>query len=522
MAKKFWFGLTVVVVAAACGLAGFLWHNRSLSAGAVETPPVLELPPEPAEASTEQVHQFCGACHAYPPAETFPKEAWRKELRQAYDFFRDSKLHLEFPSLESVALYYERRAPDKLPELEKTAPSTPPLRFERKGFRPPDESIQPGVANVNLVHLFDKKKLDVLVCDVHRNQVLVLRPYEPSPSWQVLGSVRAPAHAEVVDLDGDGILDVVVASLGSFTPTDERTGGVVWLRGRSDGTFSAIPLLEGVGRTADVQAADFNGDGKLDLIAGVFGYRSVGEIIYLENQTSDWSQPKFVPHVLDDRHGTIHVPVCDLNQDGKPDFVALISQEHESVVAFLNEGHGRFRKETVYTGPHPAFGSSGLQLIDMNGDGKLDVLLTNGDVLDPPYLLKPYHGIGWLENRGTFPFVYHPLTQMYGVARAVAADLRARGKLDIVAVSALPTEAFPDCAKRQIDSVVLLEQAAPGKFVKHSLETVTCDHFTCAVGDLFGDGRVHFVTGNFFMTNRQPGADEITIWKNLGPAASKR
>ena len=57
MAKKLWFGLTVVVVAAACGLAGFLWHNRSLSAGAVETPPVLELPPEPAEASTEQASE---------------------------------------------------------------------------------------------------------------------------------------------------------------------------------------------------------------------------------------------------------------------------------------------------------------------------------------------------------------------------------------------------------------------------------------------------------------------------------
>ena len=63
------------------------------------------------------------------------------------------------------------------------------------------------------------------------------------------------------------------------------------------------------------------------------------------------------------------MPVGDLNKDGRPDFVALISQEHETVVAFLNEGNGRFRKETIYTAPHPAFGSSGIQLIDLDGQG---------------------------------------------------------------------------------------------------------------------------------------------------------
>ena len=121
-----------------------------------------------------------------------------------------------------------------------------------------------------------------------------------------------------------------------------------------------------------------------------------------------------MPHIVDKRHGAIHVPVCDLNGDGKPDFVALISQEHETIEAFLNEGDGRFRKETIYTGPHPAFSSSGIQLVDLNGDGRLDVLYTNGDSLDSEYL-KPYHGVHWLENRGTFPFVQHSLTTMAGV-----------------------------------------------------------------------------------------------------------
>src|SRR5205807_3983394 len=132
-------------------------------------------------------------------------------------------------------------------------------------------------------------------------------------------------------------------------------------------------LLDGVGRVADVQAADFRGTGKPDLVVAVFGWHTTCEILFLENQTSDWAKPKFVPKMLDPRHGGIHVPVLDLNHVGKPDFIALISQEHETIVAFLNEGNGNFRKETIYTGPHPAYGSSGIQLAAMNGDGHLDV-----------------------------------------------------------------------------------------------------------------------------------------------------
>src|SRR5262249_33300641 len=257
---------------------------------------------------------------------------------------------------------------------------------------------------------------------MRRGQVMVYSPYEASPAWRVLANVSNPAHAEVVDLDGDGIQDILVANLGSFMPTDQRCGSVVWLRGRSDGSFTPHTLLDSVGRVADVQAADFRGVGKLDLIVAAFGWNHTGEIYYLENQTTDWSKPTFQPRVLDKRHGTIHVPVTDLNCDGHLDFIALISQEHEAIVAFLGDGKGNFTPMELYKGPHPAYGSSGIQLVDLNGDGKLDILYTNGDTLDKPYILKPYHGIQWLENLGDLRFRHHPITPMYGVHRAVAAD----------------------------------------------------------------------------------------------------
>ena len=277
--------------------------------------------------------------------------------------------------------------------------------------------------------------------------------------------MAAPAHAEVIDLDGDGINDVLVANLGSFPGTNAKVGSVVWLKGNRDGAFTPITLLDGVGRVADVQAADFRKVGKKDLVVAVFGFHQTGEILYLENQTTDWDHPVFFAKVLDDRPGSIHVAIGDINNDGRDDIVALISQEHETIVAFLNEGcfdakEGcRFRKEVIYTAPHPAYGSSGIQLVDLNGDNKLDVLYTNGDILDPPYILKPYHGVQWLENQGKFPFLHHPLTPMYGAMRAVAAEFRpGSGRKDIVAVSCLPPEFYPQRKEQKLDAMVFLEQ----------------------------------------------------------------
>jgi hypothetical protein len=476
------------------------------------------------EAPSEQVHELCGACHRYPPPDSFPRSAWKAEVKQAYDFLKrppknnpPGLAQLTVPPGPQVVAYYENRAPDVLPVLTQVVPATPaPVAFEQAAFADPSRSTFPRVANVNLVHLSDPRKLDLLVCDMYSGRVMAMKPYEKTPTWRTLGEVSHPAHAEVVDLDGDGIPDVLVANLGSFEPTDTRCGSVVWLRGDAAGNFTAIPLLEGVGRVADVQAADFRGVGKLDLVVAVFGWKRTGEILYLENRTTDWAHPVFVPHVLDDRTGSIHVPVADLNGDGRPDFVALISQEHETVVAFLNEGNGRFRKETIYQAPHPAYGSNGIQLVDLDGDGRLDVLYTNGDVFDDN-ILKPYHGIRWLQNHGRFPFEDHLLTSMYGVYRAVAADFQGTGRLDIMAVSLLPASAFPMRRQMNLDAVVYLEQTAPGQFIRHSLESVTCDHATCAAGAWDGDGRIHLAIGNLYLFGQDRIDDSVTLWKNQGP-----
>jgi VCBS repeat protein len=502
--------LLLAGLAGTAGLAGYLGRSAP-------PPPVPEavLEPAPPVATEQAVHRFCGACHAYPPPDSFPRAAWRPKIREAYDIFGGSRRLLEHPSIESVALYYEERAPKKLPVIdEQDPPPGKPWPWERRGQAYPTKDPFPAVSHVSLTRLTDPKTLELLVCDCRLNEVRALRPQEKLPSWRTLGRVMAPAHVTVCDLDGDGRLDLLVACLGEFYPTDARVGSVVWLRGEGDGRFTPITLLEGVGRVADVRAADFRGVGRLDLIVAIFGWQNTGEILYLENQTTDWSKPTFIRRVLDERHGTIHVPVADLNGDGRPDFVALISQEHETIVAFLNEGGGKFRKETLYSAPHPAFGSSGIQLVDLDGDGNLDVLYTNGDGMDPPPLLKPYHGVGWLKNPGPgrFPFTYRRIGAMYGVQRAVAADFRGSGRLDVAAVSYLPANQYPKRERLGLPSVVVFEQTAPGRFVRHTLERGSCDHFSCALGALEG-AAPSLVVGNFLATPPATLHDAVAVWR---------
>ncbi len=415
-------------------------------------------------------------------------------------------------AMMTVLRWYESKAPVALPSPQPWPAPDDRIRFSRRALSYPDAGSQPAVANVRLADLDGDARPELIVSDMRYGLVLLGRPYDPAAGLVPIAQVPHPCHAEVVDLDGDGIRDLLVADLGEFYPGDHDHGAVVWLRGLPEGGFAKY-AMGGFPRVADVEAADFDGDGKLDLVVAAFGLRRTGEIDILDNHTVLPLRPVFDRRKVDGRPGAIHVIPADLDGDGRLDFVAVISQQYETVVAFMNEGPGRpFRAETIWTAPHPNWGSSGIQLVDFDKDGDLDVLMTNGDMFDDR-LLKPYHGVQWLENpgKGKFPWIHHPLAQLPGVHRALAVDLDGDGDLDVVACTF--TAGSVGEAEARLPSLVWLEQTAPGHFVRHTLEVGNATHATLDVGDFDGDGDLDIVVGVF--TADKPMDHWVEVWENL-------
>jgi hypothetical protein len=466
----------------------------------------------------------CGGCHAFPPPEILPRDRWRDEFARMM-FIRENRLLPIGPSdtvyrsvqlppdMAQVLSYYVARAPERLPAPGAWPdPVETPARFVRHGLTMADMPGAPAVSNVSLVDFDGDGRLDVLGTDMRQGVVFTGRPSPAGGALSVVASVPYPSHATFVDLDRDGITDLLVGDMGAFYPADHRKGAVIWLRGLGKGKFSAALWLDDWPRVADVETADFNNDGKNDLAVAAFGWRTTGHVTIAENRSTNPAQPSFVNHMIDKRPGAIHMIPAELNGDGKMDFVVLLAQEHETVLAYVNKGSGDFSfdQKVIYAAPHPNWGSSGIELVDLDKDGDLDVLLTHGDTFDDG-IVKPYHGIQWLENKGAYPFVERTLAQMPGVHRARAADLDGDGDLDVVACALLAAGA--DLDEKTLPALVWLEQRTPGTFVRHTLEMGTPRHATLDVGDIDGDGDLDIVVGNFWIgETRSP--TWVDVWTN--------
>jgi len=216
------------------------------------------------------------------------------------------------------------------------------------------------------------------------------------------------------DIDGDGDMDIVAA--------DRGTNRIVWYEnqlrqtGRVD--FVARIVTDTAMRVRDVNVADIDGDGDLDLYSASDGDNTVA---WYENV--DGSGRAWVKHIVSQ---SVRYPrstyAADLDGDGRLDLMSASARDNR-VTIFRQLRPKQFTEETVYA---DARGVQFIHAADIDGDGSIDLIASSE--LD--------HTIAWFANRlrsgGRFDR-YVVSNTAYGVHAAIAADMDGDGDMDIVA-----------------------------------------------------------------------------------------
>ena len=103
---------------------------------------------------------------------------------------------------------------------------------------------------------------------------------------------------------------------------------------------------------------------------------------------------------------------------------------------------------------------SGLHLRDLDGDGDIDIVFTNGDTFDYdiPDGINPneLHGVAWLENDGLANFTYHDLVRTWGVYDTVMYDYDDDGDQDIFAISYHIENQFFTSNRDPLQSIIVI------------------------------------------------------------------
>jgi len=371
----------------------------------------------------------------------------------------------------------------------------------------------PWIAHLLPVDLDRDGRLDLVACEARENKLLWLRQ-TPAGTFEetvLADNLKAPVHVDAADMDGDGDLDLIVSSMGVVFPDNDRIGTVYILENDGHQHFTPHVVLENTSRVTDARAVDLNGDGKMDLVLAQFGYDQ-GEVSWLE-RTGPW---EFHRHVMLDLSGAINVGVADFNGDGKPDVVALLSQQWEEIHYFENDGRGNFTRKRIWGSTNEDFGSSGISVCDLNRDGRPDILYTNGDGFGPSATPgpRPWHGVQWLENTGDGNFRYHRIGNLPGAYSPVGVDLDGDGAMDVVAVAA-----YADWNNKNRDVVSLMWFRNDGKmgFEPRVLARTPKDQITLAVGDFDHSGKPSLVTGGFYIYPPYDAIGRIMWWRRPAP-----
>ncbi len=216
---------------------------------------------------------------------------------------------------------------------------------------------------------------------------------------EITGSSSAtddPKWVRTGDMDGDGDMDVLVASSGNTT--------IAWYENLGTSYFPKHWISRSAGLVAFVFAADIDGDGDLDVASNTnTWYENDGNGVFSDNPiATSLAQPR-------------SVFAADMDGDGGED-VLTASYLDDKIAWFENDGDGEFLGHTITT---DVDGANFVRAADLDGDGDLDVL----------------SGYRWFENDGNRQFQAREIVpgSIYS-GRNYAVDMDNDGDMDLAAL----------------------------------------------------------------------------------------
>ena len=314
-----------------------------------------------------------------------------------------------------------------------------------------------------------------------------------APSWQrhIIGELQhAEAGGDTGDIDGDGRIDLLVGQ-------ERLHNGLYWFRAPEDPRqrWTRFLITDDYEKYHDQLIADIDRDGAPEVLS--FSQNS-GKLFYYDippnvsQLGTDQEWPASHRTVIDedaaqDQEGLV---IADVNSDGYVDVIGGYRWYKAEPAPSL-----QWSRRTIaadYSTTRAAVG-------DIDGDGRLDIVLSEGDVAQDAKL-------AWFEQTGDADepdFVEHRLLSDLSDPHTLALeDLDRDGDLDIL-VAEMELRAWSE--KRMI----VFENRGMGTFDQRLIDS---DHGThnAVVGDIGNDGDLDIV-GKPYGTDQR-----IDLWENVG------
>lgn len=217
------------------------------------------------------------------------------------------------------------------------------------------------------------------------------------------------AELAIADLDDDGRPDVVVSSSSDET--------ITILRGSGYGNLSAADPQAAAGeRPTHLLVEDLDDDGSQEIL---IANHETDYLTLLSESGGTWTRSRLEAPVGPHPH---FVVATDLNQDGHLD-ILVDDRQAEGVLVLQGDGSLRFRERGggVDVGGDPYLG---FVVTDINGDGLLDVITPNPDVVG----LAFGHGNGEFSRPTSYDTGFAP-------SAVAACDVNGDSYPDLIAAS---------------------------------------------------------------------------------------